>query len=475
MGSKKQGGRGVSDFSSYDVIIIGAGPGGYVAGIRAAQLGLKVCIIEKDKPGGICLNWGCIPSKSLIHQARLYNDRHELERMGLAIDTRSFDYGRVQKKSREATQHLNAGVEYLLKKNKVDLIQGTARIASRNKVVIQGSDRTIEGRNIIIATGSRPAEIPGFEFDEKQVLSSTGILSMMKLPQSLIILGAGAIGCEFAYVMSSFGVKVTLVEMAPHVLPFEDAEVAGALENSFKQSGIRVLTATHAVSLEKTDTKVVVSLVGDDGKQQKAEAEKALCVFGRKPNTDDIGLESIGLKTEKGYIPVGDYYETSVKGVFAIGDVVATPLLAHVASKEGEIAVEHIAGRKPRPRVDVNAIPSAIYCAPQVASFGLRESQLQEKGVAYKKALFPYRAVGKAVAIDHAEGMAKLLYDPETQEILGCHIIGHDATELIHEVLLAKSSELLPEDVAGMVHAHPTISEVVMEMAKAVNGEAIHL
>lgn len=235
------------------------------------------------------------------------------------------------------------------------------------------------------------------------------------------------------------------------------------------------MTATHAVSLEKTDTKVVVSLVGDDGKQQKAEAEKALCVFGRKPNTDDIGLESIGLKTEKGYIPVGDYYETSVKGVFAIGDVVATPLLAHVASKEGEIAVEHIAGRKPRPRVDVNAIPSAIYCAPQVASFGLRESQLQEKGVAYKKALFPYRAVGKAVAIDHAEGMAKLLYDPETQEILGCHIIGHDATELIHEVLLAKSSELLPEDVAGMVHAHPTISEVVMEMAKAVNGEAIHL
>ncbi|MBI5594318.1 MAG: dihydrolipoyl dehydrogenase [Deltaproteobacteria bacterium] len=464
----------MSDLVTYDVVIIGAGPGGYVAGIRAAQLGLKVCIIEKDKPGGVCLNWGCIPSKSLIHQACLYGNRHELEQMGVEIDTRNFDYGRVQRKSREATQRLNTGVGYLLKKNKVDLIQGTARIVSRNKVVIQGSDKTIEGRNIIIATGSRPAEIPGFEFDEEQVLSSTGILSMTKLPQSLIILGAGAIGCEFAYIMNSFGVKVTLVEMADHVLPFEDAEVAGVLENSFKLSGIQVLTATRAVSLEKTNAGVVVSLVGGDGKQQKLEAEKALCVFGRRPNTDNIGLRSIGLKPEKGYIPVGDFYETTVKGVYAIGDVVATPLLAHVASKEGEIAVEHIAGRKTKTRIDIHAIPSAIYCEPQVASFGLREGEAKEKNIPYKKVLFPYKGVGKAVAIDHAEGMVKLLCDPETQEILGCHIIGHDATELIHEVLLAKSSELLPEDIAHMVHAHPTISEALMEVAKAVNGEAIH-
>ncbi len=459
---------------TYDVVIIGAGPGGYVAGIRAAQLGLKACIIEKDKPGGVCLNWGCIPSKSLIHQARLYNERHELERMGLAIDNRRFDYGRVQQKSREATQRLSAGVEFLLKRNQLDLIQGTARISSGGKVVIQDNGKTIEGRNIIIATGSRPAEIPGFEFDEKQVLSSTGILSMTKLPQSLTILGAGAIGCEFAYVMNAFGVKVTLVEMEHQILPFEDAEVARGLESAFKQSGIQVMTSTRAVSLEKAKSKVVVSLMGADGKQRKEEAEKVLCVFGRRPNTDDIGLESIGLKTEKGFIPVGDYCETSVKSVFAIGDVVATPLLAHVASKEGEIAVEYIAGRKPQPRVDVHAIPSAIYCEPQVGSFGFRESQLQEKKIPYKKTIFPYAAVGKAVAIEHAEGMAKLLHDPKTKEILGCHIIGHDATELIHEVLLAKSSELLPEDVAGMIHAHPTMSEIVMETAKAVNGEAIH-
>ncbi len=464
----------VVDSVTYDVVIIGAGPGGYVAGIRAGQLGLKACIIEKDKPGGVCLNWGCIPSKSLIHQAHLFNDRRELEHMGLSIDTRNFDYGRVQRKSREATEKLNAGVEFLLKKNKVELIKGTARIIGRNRVVVQGSDKTIEGRNIIIATGSRPAEIPGFEFDEQQVLSSTGILSMTKLPESLIILGAGAIGCEFAYIMNSFEVKVTLVEMAPHVLPFEDAEVAGLLENSFKKSGIGIMTATRAVSLEKTKAGVVVSLAGTDDKQQIVKAEKALCVFGRRPNTEGIGLDTIGMKTERGYIQVGDYYETAVKGVFAIGDVVNTPLLAHVASKEGEIAVEYIAGRKPRSRIDVHTIPSAIYCEPQVASFGLREEQLKEKNTPYKKAVFPYKAVGKAVAIGQAEGMAKLLYDPETQEILGCHIIGRDATELIHEVMLAKSSELLPEDIAGMVHAHPTISEVIMETAKAVNGEAIH-
>ncbi len=464
----------MSDSSIYDVVIIGAGPGGYVAGIKAAQLGMRTCIVEKDRPGGICLNWGCIPSKSLIHQARLYHGRHELERMGLAIDTRNFDYGLVQEKSREATRRLSAGVEFLLKRNKVDLIQGKARIAGPGRVAIEGKNSAIEARNIIIATGSRPAVIPGFEFDEQQVLSSTGILSMTKLPESLIILGAGAIGCEFAYVMNAFGVRVTLVEMADHVLPPEDGEVAAVVEKSFKQSGIQVLTATRAVSLEKTAAKVVVSLDGGNGKQSRIEAEKALCVFGRKPNTDDIGLESIGLKIEKGYIPVGDYYETAVKTVFAIGDVVSSPLLAHVASKEAEIAVEYIAGKQPRPRVDLNAIPSAIYCEPQIASFGFREEQIREKKIPYKKASFPYSAVGKAIATGHAEGMVKLLFDPQTQEILGCHIVGHDATELIHEVLLAKTSELLPQDIADVIHAHPTLSEIMMEMARAVNGEAIH-
>ncbi|MGV8075119.1 MAG: dihydrolipoyl dehydrogenase [Syntrophobacteraceae bacterium] len=458
---------------TYDVIIIGAGPGGYVSGIRASQLGLKVCVVEKDKCGGICLHWGCIPSKNLIHQAQVFQSRRELEEMGIAVNTENFDYAMVHKKSRMAPQRLNAGIEFLLKKNKVDLVRGTAQIISRDSVRLSDG-KVINGKNIVIATGSRSAELSGFEFDENRVMSSTGILSMTKLPGSLIILGGGAIGCEFAYIMNAFGVKVTLVEMESHILPFEDDDIAAILEKSFKQSKIDVLTNTRAVSLKKTDKAVEVTLQGSDAKQQIIGAEKALCVFGRTPNTEDIGLDGIGLKTEKGYIPVGDYYETPVKGIFAIGDVVATPLLAHVASKEGEIAVEYIAGHKPQPRIDLDAVPSAIYCEPQVAGFGLRESQAKEKKIPYKKSLFPYQGIGKAVAVGRPEGVAKLLYDPQTQEILGCHIIGCDATELIHEILLAKSSGLFPKDVARMVHAHPTVSEIVMEVMKNVNGEAIH-
>ena len=458
----------------YDVIIIGAGPGGYVAAIRAAQLGLKTCVIEKDKPGGVCLNWGCIPSKNLIRQADLFSARSELEEMGLSIDKTNFDYSRVQKKSRRAVDRLVKGVGYLLKKNKVDLVQGTARITSKNTVKIEGGDE-IHGRHLIIATGSRPMQVPGFEFDEKQVLSSTGILGLTSLPKSLIILGGGAIGCEFAYVMSSFGVAVTVVEMMDHLLPFEDEETVEILEGAFKSSGIKVLTGTRAVSLQKAAKSVTVIVQAGEDQKQNLKAEKVLCVFGRQPNTDDIGLENIGLQTEKGTIPVGDYCETGVKGVFAIGDVVTTPLLAHVASKEGEIAVEHIAGENPEPVVDLNAVPSAVYCEPQVASFGLRENQAKAQGIACSVARFPYQGIGKAVAVDKTQGQVKILTDPETDEILGVHIVGHEATELIHELLLAKVGELLPEDIGTMIHAHPTLSELSVEGIRAVKGQAIHI
>jgi dihydrolipoamide dehydrogenase len=457
----------------YDVAIIGAGPGGYVAAIRAAQLGLKTCLIEKDKPGGVCLNWGCIPSKNLIHQAGIYSSRSSLEGMGLAINTKGFDYSRVQKGSRQAVDRLVNGVSFLLKKNKLDLVQGTARITSKNTVKMDDGSE-IQARHLVIATGSRPMQIPGFEFDEEQVLSSTGILSLTRLPKSLIILGGGAIGCEFAYVMNAFGVAVTMVEMMGHLLPFEDAEIASVLEDAFKEQGIQVLTGTRAVSLEKTARQVAVTVENAEGASQVLKAEKALCVFGRTPNTDAIGLENIGVETEKGYIPVGDYGQTQVKGLFAIGDVVATPLLAHVASREGEIAVECIAGMNPEPTVDINAIPSAIYCEPQVASFGLREDQAREQGVAYRKSLFPFHGIGKAVAIGKAHGLVKLLTDPDTGEILGVHMVGHDVTELIHELLLAKVSELLPEDVSLMIHAHPTLSELNAEGVRAVHGQAIH-
>jgi len=457
----------------YDVAIIGAGPGGYVTAIRAAQLGLKTCVIEKDKPGGVCLNWGCIPSKNLIHQAGIFSSHRELQEMGISIDAKGFDYGRVQKKSREAVDRLVNGVAFLLKKNKLDLIQGEARITSKNSVKMDDGSE-VQARHLIIATGSRPMQIPGFECDEKQVLSSTGILSLTKLPKSLIILGGGAIGCEFAYVMNAFGVSVTIVEMMDHLLPFEDAEVVDVLQDAFRESGIQVMTTTRALSLEKTARQVTVTVENPEAGSQTLKAEKALCVFGRTPNTDGIGLENIGIETQKGYIPVGDYCQTTVQGVFAIGDVVATPLLAHVASREGEIAVEFIAGKHPEPTIDINAVPSAIYCEPQVASFGLREDQARSQGIAYQKSLFPFHGVGKAVAVDKAHGLVKLLTDPETGEILGVHMVGHEVTELIHELLLAKVSELLPEDVNQMIHAHPTLSELNAEGVRAVSGQAIH-
>jgi dihydrolipoamide dehydrogenase len=459
--------------NQYDLIIIGAGPGGYVGGIRAGQLGLKACVIEKDKPGGVCLNWGCIPSKNMIHQAELVTSIKELEEIGVAVNTSKINYAKVHKKSRKPIQILVKGVEYLLKKNNVDLIKGTAKITDNNTVVLDDGTQ-LKTKTILIASGSRPLEVPGFEFDEKRVLSSTGILSMTTLPKSLIILGAGAIGCEFAYVMNAFGVKVTLVEMFDQILPFEDHETVAVLTKAFTRSGVTVMSGTRAVSLKKSNKKVSVVLEQKGGKRQTVEAEKALCVFGRIPNTDQIGLDTIGLKTENGYIPVGEYCQTSVPGVFAIGDVVKTPQLAHVASKEAEIAVEYIAGKKSEVAVDINSIPSAIYCEPQVASFGLRESKAKEDNIPFKKAVFPYRGIGKAVAIGKSDGMVKILFDPETHEILGAHIVGHNATELIHEILLAKSAELLPEDVAKMIHAHPTLSESVMEAMRGVFDQPIH-
>lgn len=460
--------------SPYDLVIIGAGPGGYVAGIRAAQLGLNACVIEKDKPGGVCLNWGCIPSKNLIHQANLILGAKQLAQIGVRVDTAALDYGKVYEKSRQAARRLLKGVEGLLKKNKVDLIRGAATIAARNKVRLHDGAEII-GKYILIATGSRPLALPGFALDEEQVLSSTGLLSLKTLPKSLVILGAGAIGCEFAYVMNAFGVKVILVEMADHILPFEDEETVSVLAGSFRKKGIAMLTGTRAVSLKKADKQITIVLETSEGERKTVTAEKALCVFGRTPNTENIGLDSIGLKTENGYIPVGDCNETAVPGVFAVGDVVATPQLAHVASREGQIAVEYMAGRNSSRRLDINAIPSAIYCEPQVAGFGLRETKARAGAIPFKKAVFPYRGTGKAVAVEQSDGMVKVLYHAETGEILGAHIVGADATEMIHEMLLAKTGQLLPEDIAGMMHAHPTLSESLQECMRAAGGPPIHM
>jgi dihydrolipoamide dehydrogenase len=463
----------------FDVVVIGAGPGGYVAAIRASQLGLKACVIEKDKPGGVCLNIGCIPSKALIHQAEIFRSAAELEAMGVKVDRSGFDYGHVFRKSRQAADTLSKGVAFLLKKNKIEYVQGTASLKGPNEVAVKGG-KTVSGKSVIVATGSRPRVIPGFEFDGHSVLSSDHALMLEKLPESVIVLGGGFIGVEFAHIMAAFGVKVTVVELLDRILPLEDAECSSVLARSFKKRGIAVHTSTKALSMEKGGASggagaVRLKVQPKDGEPQTLEAEQLLVVVGRAPNTEGIGLENVGITTEKGFIPVGDYCRTKVPSIFAIGDVVATPQLAHVASKEGEIVAEHLGGRGREPKVDLLAIPSAVYCEPQVASFGYKEWQAQQEGIPYKKASFPIRGAGKSVAVERTEGMVKVLFNPETHEIIGAHVVGSDATELIHEILLAKTSELLPEDVATMIHAHPTLSEAVMEAMRAVEGWAIHV
>jgi dihydrolipoamide dehydrogenase len=459
---------------NFDVAIIGSGPGGYVAAIRAAQLKLKTVVIEKDKVGGVCLNIGCIPSKALVHQAEIFRSISGLEAMGIKVDRSQFDYSRVYSASRKAADTLSKGVNYLLKKNGVTVINGTAQLQSAQQLVIDGQ-QTISAKSIIIATGSRPRSIPGFEFDEKIILSSTGILSLQKLPERLLILGAGAIGAEFAHIMNAFGVQVHLVEMMERILPLEDEEVSNHLRRSFLKRGIKIYTSTKATSVNKSSNGTEVFLEDNSGSKHSLTVDQVLVVTGRVPNTDGIGLEKLGIQTERGFVLTGDYGETSVSGVYAIGDVTTTPLLAHVASKEGEIAVEHIAGVHTAAKLDLNTIPAGVYCEPQVGSFGLTEARAKKDGINYKAVSFPYKGIGKAVAVENSEGFIKLLFDPGTREILGAHAIGVEATELIHEILLAKSSELLPEDIADMIHAHPTLSEGVMEVARAAGGRAIHV
>jgi dihydrolipoamide dehydrogenase len=460
----------------YDVVVIGSGPGGYVAAIRASQLKQKVALIEQGKIGGVCLNIGCIPSKSIISQAEVFRSRTKLLAMGVKVDESGLNYETVFNASRKAADSLSKGVSYLLKKNNVEVIAGTARLSSGHEVTIN-NERRVSAGAIIAATGSRPRELHGFEFDGERILSSDDALMLKKLPKNVLILGSGAIGAEFAHIFNAFGVEVHLVEMMERVLPMEDGEVTAVLRRSFTKRGIKIYTSTKALSQKSTGGSIEVTLENQAGEQTAVSVEKVLVVTGRVPNSGGVGFEEIDVKTDKnGFVEIDNYYETSVKSVYAIGDIVKTPLLAHVASKEGEIAAEHIAGHTPQyPRINPLEIPSAVYCEPQIASFGLTEEQALAKGVAFNKAIFPYRGAGKAVAMEESDGLAKIMTDPSTKEIIGVHIVGGCATELIHEFLLARSAELLPADIASMIHAHPTLSEIVMEASRAAEGWAIHI
>ena len=463
--------------AQYDVAIIGAGPGGYVAAIRARQLGLKVALIERDKAGGVCLNVGCIPSKALIHQAEVFTHAQQLTELGATLNLQGFKYKKVYEKSRNAAETLSKGVQFLIKKNKIDYLEGRASFKDATHLTIEkrdGSQQVVEARNIIIATGSRPRELKGFEFDEKQIISSTGALFLQKLPKSIIILGAGVIGMEFAHIMNAFGVKVTMVEMLDQILAGADVECASRMRTIFEGRTITFYTSTQAQKVHKSAAGIKLSLQGAQAPSELS-AEMLLVAIGRTPNIEDLNLDNVGINTHKGAISTHDYYQTSVPNIFAIGDAIATPQLAHVASKEGEIVAEHIAGQQPRHTRFPDALyPSAVYTDPELAFFGPTEAQLKKDKVAYEKSTFPYRGAGKSVAIDATEGQATLYFGKEHHEFLAAHIIGKHATELVHELLLAKQAELLPEDVADMVHAHPTLSEVSLEASRAAEGWAIH-
>ena len=471
--------------AAYDLVVLGAGPGGYVAAIRAAQLGLKACVIEKDKPGGVCLNLGCIPSKSLIHQADLLHGIPDLRELGVAVEVSGLDLAKAFKKSRLAADKLSKGVQFLLKKNAIETIKGEGRLASPTEIVVDG-ERRIQTRAIILATGSRPRELPGLAFDETTVLSSSGALMLQKLPKRIAILGAGAIGMELGYVWNAFGAEVTIIEALDRILPLEDAEAAALARKMFEKRGVKFITGAFASAGSRgpkglgLDLKPAKAGAAADF-PSRVDADAVLVAVGRVPNSAGLGLEEIGVSLERGFVPVGDFGQTAAKGVYAIGDIVATPLLAHVASKEGELAAEHIASvlkGHPLPRerrIDLALVPSAVYCDPEIASFGLQEEKAKAQGLPHKVFSFPYRGIGKAMATEKAEGFVKVVAHPDTGEILGATIAGERATDLVHELLLARASELTVEDIADLIHAHPTLAEGVMEAARGILGRAIHV
>ncbi|MFQ5603379.1 MAG: dihydrolipoyl dehydrogenase [bacterium] len=462
---------------SLDLAVIGGGPGGYVAAIRAAQLGMKSAVIEKERVGGLCLNWGCIPSKALLRSAEIYRLLQNADKFGLRAENIQFDTKKIIKRSRVAAEKLSKGVEFLLKKNKVQHITGTGRIVKKGQIEILTDDkssRTIQAKNIVIATGGYTLSLPGVEIDKKKVISSREALVLEELPKSLTIIGGGPIGVEFAYFYNAFGVKCTIVEMMPHILPFEDAEIVDILQKSYKKSGIEILTETKVESVQTSAKGVVVKIADKKGGSKEINCDLALMAVGFRGFVEGLGLENLGVEIEKGFVKVDDKFQTNVAGVFAVGDVNGPPLLAHVASAEAIYMVESLAGLAPQV-VDYSNFPSCTYCQPQVASVGLTEEKAREKGHAVKVGRFPFRANGKSIAVGETDGLVKLIFEEKYGELLGAHIIGTEATDMIAELGVAKTLETTHEEILKTIHAHPTLSEAVMEAAGEAYGEAIHI
>ena len=464
--------------SNYDVIVIGAGPGGYVAAIRASQLGLKTTIVEKEFLGGVCLNIGCIPSKSLLKNAEVAHLLRTGSRtFGFSFDNLELDFSAAVKRSRQVSGRLTKGVGFLMKKNNIDVHMGTARLSAKDTVVVtdeEGQTQELKAKNIIVATGANTFVIPGVEIDGQKVVTYREAILQDKLPQSVIIVGSGAIGVEFATIWNSYGVDVTIVEMLPRLVPLEDEEVSAELGKAFKKSKITALTGHKVESIGTTKKGVKVVVSSEDG-EQTLEAEQALMAIGFRPNVVGIGLEDVGVQlNETGAIEIDDRMATNVPGIWAIGDVTAKLMLAHVGSAQGMICAENIAGVETN-TLDYEMLPRATYCHPQIASFGITEAQAKERGYEVNVGRFPFQANGKALGMGESAGWVKIVSDAKYGEILGAHMIGPEVTELLPELTIAQMMELTAAEIARNVHAPPTLSEVLMEAAHSVEGHAIHI
>ena len=457
--------------TNYDIVVLGGGPGGYVSAIRSAQLGNKTAIIDHDRLGGICLNWGCIPTKALLKNAEILHYVKNSSQFGINISKFNIDFTQTVKRSREVSHRLSKGIEFLIKKNKIKHIDGTGVLKSKSEISVLKGDKKqkIKAKKIIIATGGRPKFIPGIEFDKKNIISSKEAMILENIPKRLVIIGAGAIGVEFAHLYNAFGSEVTLVEGLDFIVPNEDSDISKELENIFNKRGINIITSAKVDKVVKLKNKSKVYINGTD----PLEADKVLMAVGVSANTENLSLEEVGVELENGFIKVNGYMQTSTDNIYAIGDVCGPPLLAHVASFEGTLAAEHISGHN----VDLmnyENIPACTYCDPEIASVGLTEIQAKEKGYDIKVGKFPFSALGKALADGDRNGFVKIIYDSKYGELLGCHIIGKNATNLITELSVARNLETTYSEILKTIHPHPTLSEAIQEATADAFNEAIH-
>lgn len=457
--------------SKYDIIVLGSGPGGYVTAIRASQLGFKTAIVEKESLGGVCLNWGCIPTKALLKSAQVFEYLKHAEDYGLSVKDANYDFDAVIKRSRGVADGMSKGVQFLMKKNKIDIITGFGKLKPGKKIDVDGTVYSAD--HIIIATGARSRELPSLPQDGKKVIGYREAMSLDKQPKKMIVVGSGAIGVEFAYFYNSLGTEVTIVEFLPNVVPVEDEDVSKQLEKSFKKSGINIMTSSEVTSVD-TSGKGVKAKVKTSKGEEILEADIILSAVGIKTNIENIGLEDVGIVVDRDKILVNDYYQTNIPGYYAIGDVTPGQALAHVASAEGILCVEKIAGQHVQP-LDYGNIPGCTYCSPEIASVGLTEKQAKEKGLDVKVGKFPFSASGKASAGGNKDGFVKVIFDAKYGEWLGCHMIGAGVTDMIAEAVLGRKLETTGHEVLKAVHPHPTMSEAIMEAVAAAYDEVIHL